>query len=105
MCHPPHTLSIVLSLLRFGTTQFDAGSQVSTGAEIASHPLTAGITSFNYGAAVEVSGGTSLFFSHGGIAYAQVEATTPTPTPEPATLGLFGMGIAWLGFMRRRRST
>ena len=32
------------------------------------------------------------------------EAIEPTPLPAPAMAGLFGLGLAGLGFLRRRKS-
>ena len=49
------------SPLRLGTVDMDDGLQFATGSHIAADPLTAGVTSFRYGATVEVSGGTKLF--------------------------------------------
>ena len=36
---------------------------------------------------------------------AMVNYTAPTAVPEPATFALFGLGLAGLGYMRRRRAT
>ncbi len=95
-------LAALGSALMISGPFFDVGSQTSTGSEIAAHPLTAGVASFNYGAAHQISGGTSLFFSNGGTPYAQVEGFTSTSIFEPGTLGIFSLGLVALGFARRK---
>jgi len=64
-------MSIVNALL-------DIGGQIASGAQIATHPLTTDVTSFNYGATSIVTGGTPLFFTKSGSAFIAVDVPEPT---------------------------
>jgi hypothetical protein len=59
------------SPLRIGVLDMDDGDQSATGSQIAVDALTAGVTSFNYGAAADVSGGTKLFMAHNGTPFVE----------------------------------
>jgi hypothetical protein len=65
--------------------QYDIGPQTSTLSEIANNPLTSGVTSFNYGSTFSITGGTPLFYTHGGLPYVVI-------VPEPSTLALLALG-------------
>ena len=88
------------------------GDLVATGAQIGVDPLTAGVTSFKYGAATSVSGGRSLFFAPenflpGAASRPFFAAETIAGTvPEPATWALMILGCgAVAGALRRRVAT
>ena len=85
-------------------TIFDAGILTATGAQIAADPLTAGVSSFVYGAPTEllVSGGTGLLFGMGGEAFIAYEGGAAA-VPEPGMLSLLGAGLIGFGLTRRRR--
>ncbi len=44
------------------------------------------------------------FDTHAGWSFSATEETPPAPTPEPATMLLTGLGLAGLGYMKRRRN-
>jgi len=77
-------LSDLGSSMSIVSVTLDLGGQTATGSEIAQHPLTTGVTSFNYGATAVVSGGTPLFFANGGDPFMAVEV----PEPQTAILVL-----------------
>ncbi len=63
----------------------------ATGSQIASDPLTTGVSSFSYSASSQVSGGTSLFFGSSGQTFVAYESV-----PEPSTMLLLGIGLLGL---------
>ena len=83
---------------------------VATGAAIASDPLTAGVTSFRYGAATSVSGGKALFFAPDAsgtlkpfFATEMLDAIAVVPEPTTWAMMIVGVGLVG-GATRRRRS-
>jgi hypothetical protein len=74
----------------------DVGWHTATGAQIATDPLTAGVTTLSYAWTSQVSNGTFLFFGTGGQPF--VEYTIP----EPATMLLLGLGLMGLAGVRRK---
>jgi hypothetical protein len=79
------------------------GLNTLTGAQIANHPLNAGVASFQMGCTSQVVGGTPLFFPVPGFAMAAVEGDVNL-IPEPATLSLLGIGLAGLARRRLRKA-
>ncbi|MBC7778475.1 MAG: hypothetical protein H7125_00080 [Proteobacteria bacterium] len=90
----------------------DDGSVANAmGSQIANDPFTAGVTSFRYVSTSSVTGGTPLFFTTGGAgggltigapAFVAYESFGTTVVPLPASWGLFALGIAAIGALRRR---
>lgn len=82
------------------------GQFTATGGAIGADPLTAGVSTFTYGAATSVSGGTALFFAPDANRALQpffaTEQLTAT-VPEPASWALMIGGIAVVGGVARRR--
>jgi hypothetical protein len=79
---------------------FDGGTRPVTGDRIATHPLTYGVTAFNYGKASNVQGGTPLFF--GSTGYPFVAAAF---VPEPSTFVITSICILAFSTRRRRSDT
>jgi hypothetical protein len=86
------------SSIAFGSPR--VSSSVVTG--ITSHALTAGVGTFGYIAFSPLTGGTSLVTGPGGATFVAVEGIASSVS-EPAGLALFGLGLAALGSIRRRR--
>jgi hypothetical protein len=93
-------LSALGSGLSLTGATLDIGSQVATGTQIASVPLTAGVTSFSYGSTSIVNGGTALLYAKGGSPMMAYESLSSVP--EPGTLPLLGAGLAALALAVRR---
>jgi hypothetical protein len=91
-----------ISLIEDGDI-FDSGFNAATGLRIVSNPLTAGVNTFSYAAASEVSGGTSLFLGLTKQTFLSVENTTQIP--ESSSIGgVLAVGsIGWL--MKRKLNT
>lgn len=72
---------------------FDVGLTLAVVGQIASHPLTAGVGSFRYGATTDIIGGTPLFFTSTHLPFVAV-------VPEPMMLSSVVVGAV---LMRPRR--
>jgi hypothetical protein len=79
---------------------FGTGIETATGAQIATDPLTDGVTTFTYGVPSEVSGGTHLFL---GTAMQPFVAYEQTVIPIPPAVWLFGSGLLGLAGIARRK--
>ncbi len=84
------------------------GTLVASGAQIGNNPLTAGITSFRYGYATSVSGGTGLFFAPdaNGVLkpfFAAETLDAIAVVPEPTTWAMMIAGVGLVGGAARRR--
>jgi hypothetical protein len=91
-------LSAMGSDLSLVTNVLDIGTQDATGAQIAPHPLTAGVTAYTYGATSEVVGGAPLYFTKGGVSFTAVESLT---VPEPTSAMIACLGAAILAWRRK----
>lgn len=78
------------------------GLNVLSGAQIAAHPLNAGIDQMQMGCTSQVLGGTALFLTRPGFVMAAIEGEQSV-IPEPATLSLLGLGLAVAARRLRRR--
>ena len=77
----------------------------ATGAQIAVDPFTTGVTTFTYGEANRISGGTPLFFGTGGQPFVAYELNVDVPyipAPVPTTIWLLGSGLLILMGLRRK---
>ena len=85
-------------------TLFDAGFHTATGSQIASDPLTAGISSLVYAAPSEllVAGGTALFFGTGGQAFIAYDGVIAVPEPSGLALLILGLAVLTVTWRRRR---
>ena len=94
-------LSFLGNPMSLTLNDFDNGFTIGSGAQIQSTPFTAGVTSFQYAATTNVTGGTPIFetkdLSHVFMAYTGSVSTVP----EPGT-GLLVTSAALLAFGARR---
>ncbi len=103
----PQNLYINNALLALGSTmrivsasEVDPGYHVATGSQIAADPFTAGISTFTYAAASEISGGNQLFFGTCGQPFLAYEMV---PEPSAILFGVLGI-VAFLWSRRQQRS-
>jgi hypothetical protein len=80
--------------LRVDRPYFDIGIHLASGDRVADHPLTRGVTSFAYGGASKVFGGTPLFLSREGH---PIAAATFIPEPSSAVLFCVPLAFAFCG--------
>jgi hypothetical protein len=90
------------SSMRIVPDGIDAGFRTVGSSQIASNPLTTGVTSFTYTFVSQVSGGTTLFTASGGQTYI-AETGLITSVPEPSSLAFGGIaGVVSLAYYARR---
>jgi hypothetical protein len=94
-------LTALGSGMQLGSDSLDPGFHFATGVQIAAVPLTAGVTSFEYGGANSVSGGTPVFYTANGTPFVEYSTQT-SPTPEPGTTALLFVGLLPLLAVRKR---
>ena len=85
-----------------GLDWFGEPSGIITGASVTSSDLlfgTASVTFSDHEVVIDI--GSTGFDT---LSFVTVELQTSHDVPEPATLAIFGLGLAGLGFMRRRRA-
>jgi hypothetical protein len=81
-------LSGIGSSLSIFDAVVDDGYHTATGAQIATDPYTAGVTTFTYAASSQVLGGTTLFYGTGGQPFVTYEVV---PIPGAVLLGMLGL--------------
>jgi len=94
-------LTALGSSMSLGNVTLDGG--FNTTSNIDADPLNTGVSDFTYAATTNVvSGGTSLIRTLNGTTFIAYESTT---VPEPSVLALLGIGLAGIGFARKRTKT
>ena len=99
-------LSALGSGLSISNAFLDIGVQTAMGSQILPDPLTAGVTSYNYGATSIVNGGSPLFLTSNESPFvAFEERAMVTPIPEPSALCVFAvaLGVGGVASWLRRR--
>jgi hypothetical protein len=86
------------SSMSLNDVSLDISDQFAVGDEIASNPLTAGVTNFGYGYTTTVNGGAPLFYTNDLLPFMSVETI-----PEPATAAMLVAGLGIAGAMSRRK--
>jgi hypothetical protein len=93
-------LTALGSSMSLGNLSLDTGFHTTT--NIDADPLNTGVSDFTYALTNNVvSGGTSLIRTINGTTFIAYESTVP----EPSVLALLGLGLAGIGFARKRIKT